>query len=171
MHRFEIEQLATRLYEEYGFDPALPPGIHYLCLRMWGSATLRYETRRDQRARVGDGGWELSVPPGTKHTELHMRIACAVAVWFLERESIQLASHETEQLALSLIVPLPALHADVLEKGLGAQDIARVYNIPPELAQERVRQLLDHGSGERPSIPDHEAEELLADDTVLRGLL
>lgn len=173
MHRFEIEQLAIDLYREHGFDPALPPGIYYVCLRLWGGAVLRYEVRRDEHAKLyPDGGWELSIPPSTTHPGVNRRMAIAVALWYLERQSIVFSREDLEQLASSLIIPLPALTQDVLEKGMGANDIARVYAVDAELAQVRVRQLLEHGSGERPSIDEARAAELLADDdTLLRGLL
>lgn len=156
MHRFEIEQLATSLYEEFDLNPALPPGLIRVCLRAWGSPALRYAPADacNGRALIRDDGWELLLPYGTKHVELNLRLGRALALWFLDRAGLRLSEADVDDFAWALLVPLPALRHEVLVKGLGARDVARIYSVPVELAIARVRRLLDHGSGERPSVSD-----------------
>lgn len=158
MHRFEIEQLATNLYEELEINPALPPGLYRTCLRAWGAPVFRYldESQCTGRATIRDegGGWELTVPPDVRGVKLNLCIATAVAFWCADRAGLTLAREDLEDLSYALLIPLPALRHDVLVKGLGARDVASIYNVPLEVAIYRVRRLLDHGSGERPSVPD-----------------
>jgi hypothetical protein len=157
MHRFEIEQLATALYEEFDLNPALPPGLFRVLLRAWGgSAALRYAHADacNGRALIRDDGWVLLLPHGTKDVELNLCFARALALWFLDRSGLRLGDGDIEDFAWALLVPLPALRHEVLVKGLGARDVASIYNVPLELAIARVRRLLDHGSGERPSVTD-----------------
>lgn len=156
MHRFEIEQLATTLYENFDLNPALPPGLYRVCLRAWGSIAFRSEHADacNGRAIIREDGWELAIPHGTKYIELNLRIARAIALWFLDRAGLQLSDGDVEDLSWALLVPLPALRHEVLVKGLGARDVATIYSVSLEVAIARVRQLLDHGSGERPSVSD-----------------
>jgi hypothetical protein len=154
MHRFEIEQLATSLYEELDINPALPPGLYRTCLRAWGAPVIRYEDECSGRAIVGASGWELSVPRDAKSVTLNLCIAKALAFWCADRAGLTLCSEDVIDLSYALLIPQPALRHDVLIKGLGARDVAQIYNVPLEVAIFRVRRLLDHGSGERPSVPD-----------------
>lgn len=156
MHRFEIEQLATSLYEEFDLNPALPPGLIRVCLRAWGSAALRYGHADvcTGRAIVREDGWELLLPYGTKHIALNVHVARALALWFLDRAGLRLSEGDVDDLSWALLIPLPALRHEVLVKGLGARDVASIYSVTLEIAIARVRRLLDHESGERPSVSD-----------------
>jgi len=154
MHAWEIEQLAVSLYERLGYDPLHPPGITRLAARHWGvTGTIRYEPR-PAPFRVGSDGWELTLPPGAHATEMNVALAEALAGALAPT----LDAQSRYRLAGALILPLPAARRDVHVYGRDAATIARAYHLPATVAEYRQQQVLDHGSGERPSAQERVAK-------------
>jgi hypothetical protein len=151
----ELEDIANETYRTFGFDPGSPPGPLRLAVFMWGAANFRYVAAPRPDVELIAGGWILELPLLAQSTTMTMGIARAIARETARRLGESLTGEEIESFAEALALPIATLRHECSVLGRNANEIALLFNVPLDVAILRVRRLIDHGSGERPSASDN----------------